>query len=44
MQTVIRTPVFLADAKAAGLSEEEQNEIVSEISKSPAAGAKWNSQ
>lgn len=39
MQTVIRTPTFLSDAKAAGLSDDEQDEIVSEISKSPAAGA-----
>jgi hypothetical protein len=39
MQTVIRTPTFLSDAKAAGLSDEEQSDIVSEISKSPTAGA-----
>ncbi len=39
MQTVIRTPTFLSDAKAAGLSDDEQNDIVSEISKSPTAGA-----
>jgi hypothetical protein len=39
MQTVIRTPTFLSDAKAAGLSEDEQNNIVSEISKNPTAGA-----
>jgi hypothetical protein len=39
MHTVIRTPTFLSDAKAAGLSEDEQNTIVSEISKNPTAGA-----
>src|SRR5258708_18018649 len=39
MQTVVRTPTFLSDAKAAGLSEDEQNTIVSEISKNPTAGA-----
>jgi len=39
MQTVIRTPIFLSDAKAAGLSDGEQNDIVSEISKDPTAGA-----
>ena len=39
MQAVIRTPTFLADAKTAGLSDDEQNDIVSEISKSPTAGA-----
>jgi hypothetical protein len=39
MQAVIRTPTFLSDAKAAGLSDDEQNDIVSEISKNPTAGA-----
>jgi len=39
MQTVIRTPTFLSDAKAAGLSDDEQNDIVSKISKEPTAGA-----
>ena len=39
MQTVIRTPTFLSDAKAAALSDDEQNDIVSEISKNPLAGA-----
>jgi hypothetical protein len=39
MQAVIRTPTFLSDAKAAGLSEHEQNNIVSEISKNPTSGA-----
>jgi hypothetical protein len=39
VQTVIRTPTFLSDAKAAGLSDEEQDAIVSEISKNPKAGA-----
>jgi hypothetical protein len=39
MQTVIRTPTFLSDAKAADLSDDEQNDIVSEISKNRLAGA-----
>lgn len=39
MHTVIRTPTFLSDAKAAGLSDEEQDFMVSEISKNPGAGA-----
>jgi hypothetical protein len=39
MQTVIRTPTFLSDARAADLSDEEQNDIVSEIAKNPLAGA-----
>jgi hypothetical protein len=39
MHAVIRTPTFLSDAKAAGLSDDEQDEIVSEISKNPIAGA-----
>jgi hypothetical protein len=38
MQTVIRTPTFLADAKDAGLSDDEQDHIVAEISKNPLAG------
>lgn len=38
MQTVIRTPTFLADAKAAGLSEEEQDEMVRTIAANPLAG------
>jgi len=39
MQTVIRTPTFLSDSKAAGLSDDEQDDIVAEISKNPIAGA-----
>jgi hypothetical protein len=39
VHTVIRTPTFLSDAKAAELSDDEQNDIVSEISKNPTAGA-----
>jgi hypothetical protein len=39
MHTVIRTPTFLSDAKAAELSDDEQNDIVAEISKNPTAGA-----
>jgi hypothetical protein len=38
MQTVIRTPTFLGDAKAAGLSDDEQDHIVAEISKNPLIG------
>jgi|SRR5262245_25845522 len=39
MHTVIRTPTFLADARQAGLSDDEQDFIVSEISKNPLIGA-----
>lgn len=39
MQAVIRTSTFLSDAKAAGLSDDDQSDIVSEISKNPTAGA-----
>lgn len=39
MHAVIRTPTFLSDAKAAGLSDDAQDEIVAEISKNPTAGA-----
>jgi hypothetical protein len=39
MQAVIRTPTFLSDAKAAGLSDDDQSDIVSVISKNPTAGA-----
>jgi hypothetical protein len=39
MQTVIRTPTFLSDAKAAGLSDDEQDDIVAAISRNPLAGA-----
>lgn len=39
MQTVIRTPTFIADAKAAGLSEDEQDEMVKTIAADPLAGA-----
>jgi hypothetical protein len=38
MYTVIRTPTFLSDAKASGLSDEEQDEIVARISNNPLAG------
>jgi hypothetical protein len=38
MHTVIRTEIFLNDAKAAGLSDEEQQIIVSTISENPMAG------
>ena len=39
MQTVIETPSFLRDAKAAGLSDEERREIVDFIARHPTAGA-----
>jgi hypothetical protein len=38
VHTVIRTPTFLSDAKAAGLSEDEQDFVVAEISKNPRGG------
>jgi hypothetical protein len=38
MHAVIRTPAFLADAKAAGLSEDDQQIIVVAISEDPHLG------
>lgn len=38
MQTVVETPVYLADAKSAGLTETERAEIVELLSKNPTAG------
>jgi hypothetical protein len=38
MQTVIQTPTFLADSKSAGLSDDERETIVQEISRDPLAG------
>jgi hypothetical protein len=38
MHVVIRTPTFLADAKAAGLSEDDQQLIVVAISEDPHLG------
>jgi hypothetical protein len=38
MQTVIHTPTFLADAKAAGLDDAELAEIASTIAADPLAG------
>lgn len=38
MQTVIRTSIFLADAQRAGLTEEQQMEMISEISREPTLG------
>jgi hypothetical protein len=38
VHTVVQTSVFLADAKAAGLLESEQDEIVLVISENPLAG------
>jgi hypothetical protein len=39
MHTVIRTPTFLSDAKAAGLSDDQQDAIILEISRNPTGGA-----
>lgn len=38
MQTVIRTPTFLIDAHASGLSEDEQTEIVNLLAANPKLG------
>ena len=38
MQTVIETPAFLHDAKAAGLSDQERMDIVAFIAANPTAG------
>ena len=38
MHTVIRTPIFLADAKSAGLSEDDQQIIDAAISEDPHLG------
>jgi hypothetical protein len=38
MQTVIQTPTFLADAKAAGVTDDEMLAIVNTISADPEAG------
>jgi hypothetical protein len=38
VQTVIRTPTFLSDARAAGLSEDEQAEVVNLIAANPTLG------
>ena len=38
MQTVIQTPTFLADAKAAGVEDEEREAIVAIIAADPQAG------
>jgi len=38
VQTVIQTPTFLADSKAAGLYDDERETIVQEISRDPLAG------
>lgn len=38
MQIVIQTPTFLADAKSAGLSEDEQKQIVDFLAAHPTAG------
>lgn len=39
MQTVIETPGFVRDAKAAGVSEAERGKIVEAIAANPLAGA-----
>jgi hypothetical protein len=38
MQTVIETPAFLSDSKAAGLSEQERLAIVQTIATDPETG------
>jgi hypothetical protein len=38
MQTVVETPSFLADAKLAGLSDEERLALIDFIAANPAAG------
>src|SRR5216684_2333497 len=38
MQAVIRTPTFLADARAAGLSEDDQQIIVAAVAEDPHQG------
>ena len=38
MHSVIRTPAFLSDAKYAGMSEDEQEQIVDYLSTHPTAG------
>ena len=38
MQSVIETPDFLADAKAAGVTDEERSRIVSTLARNPQAG------
>ncbi len=39
MHGVIETPTYRSDAKAAGLSEEEQAEIAFKVAQAPLAGA-----
>lgn len=39
MHGVIETPTYRSDAKAAGLSEEEQGEIAFKVAQAPLAGA-----
>lgn len=38
MQTVVETPTFLADAKAAGVDDDEREAIVAAIAADPQAG------
>ena len=38
MQTVVETAPFIRDAKSAGLSEKEREEIVDFIARAPEAG------
>jgi hypothetical protein len=38
VQTVIETPTYLSDAKAAGLSEEERAHVVATVAANPRAG------
>lgn len=38
MQTVVETPTFIADARAAGLTEHERHAVVERVSRDPIAG------
>ncbi|GJE36048.1 MULTISPECIES: type II toxin-antitoxin system RelE/ParE family toxin [Methylobacteriaceae] len=38
LQTVVQTPTFLADAKAAGVTEDELSTIVATVAADPEAG------
>lgn len=40
METVIQTPTFLADAKAAGVEDDEREAIVAAIAADPQAGTR----
>ena len=38
MHAIIETPDYLADAKSAGLTEEERNKIIDKLARSPMSG------